>query len=552
MITTQKLWIPLVAAAFLMSLLTVTLYVTPSLASPQAQTSEVTGIVFEDQNENQSYDDGEPGIAGVAVSNGIDVVQTSDDGRYSLPVRDNMVVFVSKPDGYMPIMDENNVPRFYYIHYPEGSPEYIQEFRGIEPTGDLPESVDFPLYPHESSADFTQLAIGDTQPRDHQELSYVRDDVIADMVQYGAFGSEFGIALGDLLFDNLTLYDRYQQIMGRAGIPIWYVPGNHDMDVDAVDEAHHLDTYISYFGPTYYSFDHGNAHFVVLDNVLWLGATPDLATGNYTGTITAEQMEWLANDLQFVPEDKLIVLNMHIPLVSWIDRSAPKHMTANRQELYDLLEGRKVLAFAGHTHTNEVWVPGDELEEWGQAIPFTHIIAGAVAGSWWSGAKDERGIPLSYQRDGAPNGYFVIDYSGADFQPRYKGAGFPIEQQMHLSFRSRNASMLPDGVLTVDELSHTRVVANVWAGSPQSTVTCAYDNGESFDGVRSTTTPDPYALKRQEGLDNGLRTNASPHLWLCAMPTTLAPGSHEVTVTTEDAFGQTFTHSMIFEVWATQ
>lgn len=218
----------------------------------------------------------------------------------------------------------------------------------------------------------------------------------------------------------------------------------------------------------------------------------------------------------------------------------------------DLLEGRKVLAFAGHTHTNEVWVPGDELAEWGQATPFTHIIAGAAAGSWWSGAKDERGIPLSYQRDGAPNGYFVIDYSGTDFKPRYKGAGFPLEQQMHLSFRSRNASMLPDGVLTVDELSHTRVVANVWAGSPQSTVTCTYDNGESLEGAHSTTTPAPYALKHQAGLDSGLLTNASPHLWLCPMPTTLAPGSHEVTVSTTDAFDQTFEHSMIFEVWAMQ
>ena len=53
-----------------------------------------------------------------------------------------MVVFVSKPEDYMIALDENKVPRFSYIHQPNGSPEFLQEYEGTKPTGPLP----FPTY----------------------------------------------------------------------------------------------------------------------------------------------------------------------------------------------------------------------------------------------------------------------------------------------------------------------------------------------------------------------------------------------------------------------
>lgn len=541
--------LPIVVAVAAIALFAYSVSAREILTSPLQQ-DEVSGVVFEDLNGNRLQDDDEPGIAGVLVSNGVDIAETDDDGLYRLPVLEKMVVFVIKPADYMVPVDDNNVPEFYYIHYPDGSPEYIQEFRGLEPTGDLPESVDFPLYAIEASPKFTQLALGDTQPRNHAELQYLRDGAISDIVQNQAFGAEVAIALGDLMFDNLTLYDRYKSLMGLSGIPTYYLPGNHDMDVDALDDEHHLDTYISHFGPTYYAFNHGEVHFIVLDNVLWLGATEDLSTGNYTGSINKAQMEWMATYLEYISEDKLVVLAMHIPLVSWIDRDNDKHMTDNRAELYALFEGRKVLAMAGHTHTSEVHLPGDELEQWEGEMPFTQIIAGATSGSWFSGEKDDFGRPLSYQREGAPKGYFIVDYAGTEFQPRYKGVSFPAEKQMHLSFLSRQSSELPAGIITVDELNHTRVVVNVWAGSTQSEVRCAYDNGAEFTGTRSTTTRDPFALSRQEGLSDWMHTNGSWHIWTCPLASDLDAGAHTLTVTVNDSFGQTFTESMVFEVWS--
>jgi hypothetical protein len=47
------------------------------------------GIVFNDKNKNSKQDTNEPGIAGVTVSNGREVVTTDDKGRYELPTFEN-------------------------------------------------------------------------------------------------------------------------------------------------------------------------------------------------------------------------------------------------------------------------------------------------------------------------------------------------------------------------------------------------------------------------------------------------------------------------------
>lgn len=529
--------------------------------------SVVTGVVFEDLNANRSFDSGEPGIEGVAVSNGLDVVLTDAEGRYALPVMEDTVFFVSKPADYMVPVDENQVPQFYYIHYPQGSPDYIREFRGIKPTGELPASLDFPLYrlPDDQTDDkFTILAIGDAQVRDYQELVYFRDDIVADITGENGFGADFAIALGDMVTDQLTIFSSIQQVMGLNGIPTFYIPGNRDMDVDAADDAHHLDTYISHFGPTDYSFDHGNVHFVMLDNIKWLGATPNRSPGNYTDGLGENTLAWLANDLANVPTDKLVVLAMHIPIVTAID--APPAMTPgqDRDALYDLLADYEVLVLSGHTHVVEVHLPGDELETWGGPLPFTHINAGAASGGWWSGPPDERGIPLAYQRDGAPNGYVVIELAGSDFAPRYKAAGLPLHKQMHVSLLNRWDLQLPANTVTSGELGHAQLAVNIWVGSIQTEVTCQFDNGVETAGVRNRLARDPFAVERQEAVDawmlehrswqnlfpppirakigpeNWMQTYTSWHLWTCAMPDQLAPGAHRVSVVAHDAFGQTF------------
>ncbi|MDR1886351.1 MAG: metallophosphoesterase, partial [Prevotellaceae bacterium] len=113
------------------------------MAIPVFGQSVVTGYVFEDLNSNGKKDRKEKGIAQVAVSNGREVSVTDASGKYQLPVEGDNIIFVVKPAGYKTPLDEFNNSCSYYIHKPEGSPD--SRYKGVQPTGKLPASVDFAL-----------------------------------------------------------------------------------------------------------------------------------------------------------------------------------------------------------------------------------------------------------------------------------------------------------------------------------------------------------------------------------------------------------------------
>ena len=82
------------------------------LISSNLNARNVKGIVFDDQNKNLKFDNGEPGIPGVLVSNQIDVVQTDADGQFKIAVEDENIIFITKPTGYQTPVNENNLPQF--------------------------------------------------------------------------------------------------------------------------------------------------------------------------------------------------------------------------------------------------------------------------------------------------------------------------------------------------------------------------------------------------------------------------------------------------------
>ena len=126
----------------------------PNVTSGIAQSPQVArGVVFEDLNRNGQRDPGEPGLPGVRVSNGSEIVSTDAEGRYEVAVDDDSIIFVIKPRNYMTPVSEHNLPRFYYIHKPAGSPAHFR-YAGVAPTGPLPDSVDFGLYRRTSPTSF--------------------------------------------------------------------------------------------------------------------------------------------------------------------------------------------------------------------------------------------------------------------------------------------------------------------------------------------------------------------------------------------------------------
>jgi hypothetical protein len=484
------------------------------------------GTVYADQNGNGQRDDGEPGVANVAVSNQHEVVLTDAAGRYELPVTEDTILFVVKPSGYRVPLSANRLPRFFYIHKPGGSPPL--HFAGVAPTGPLPESIDFPLIPADEPEDFTVVVFADTQPETSQEVLYVRDDVVHQLVGTSA---AFGITVGDIMFDNLGFYEMYNQIVAQIGIPFYNVIGNHDLNFDAAGDADSDETFHRYFGPNYYSWNYGKVHFVALDTVKWMGKS----VGRYIGALGKEQLDWLANDLAHVPPDRLIVLTMHIPLMT-----SQGHDVVDKNALLELLKDRpKVLAVAGHTHYHEHNFL-DKQHGWHGDGIFHELISGTVSGSWWSGPKDERGVPIADMRDGTPNGYTMIDFTGADYTTRYQVAAGTPDDLMRI---------YPPGTTGRDARARKTVLVNVFDCSVKCVVECSLDGG-AWATMTRVAVKDPFVEQMLEGVMRSGKPWASAvecqHMWAYEFPKPPKRGTHTVTIRVVDHFGREYARSKVF------
>ena len=105
-----------------------------------------SGVVFDDRSGSGQRRPGDPGIQGVMVCNGREVVLTDAVGHWRLPIADGDSVFVVKPPHWSTPLGPGGVPRFSYLHQPRGTPgEVAYRHAGVGPTGPLPASIDFPL-----------------------------------------------------------------------------------------------------------------------------------------------------------------------------------------------------------------------------------------------------------------------------------------------------------------------------------------------------------------------------------------------------------------------
>lgn len=516
----------------------------------EAPRETVTGVVFHDLNRDGRRQPDEPGIEGILVSNGLDVVRTGADGQYELPVRADMSVSVVQPRGWRTPTDETWIPQFAYEHKPAGSPKPLR-FGGLPPTGPLPEAINFPLIPSPVEDNVRCLIIGDSQTYNNIEIGYIRDSLVRDVANAGP-APHCAIFVGDVMGDDLGLMPRFQAVGGALRAPQYYVHGNHDFDFDADFDADSADSWRRLFGPAYYAFEIGDNLFISLDNVVYPCGPEDAALEGrdfclnpdrkmYNGRVTEEQMTWLANLLDLTPASQRIVFLHHIPFVSFSDHTSTQHQTDNAPEIYDLVSARQAISFSGHTHTLEVFEPGDAYAGWSDAVgvdavPFRHVIAGAASGGWWNGDFDADGVPMSISRLGEPRGYMVFETADGDYSLDFVPLGTSRERRMALSintppfrhwmetildWRAEPAETrdpvppysindLPDvKLLTPEDLAGGAwITANVWQASSGAEVTISIQGGEPVpmeptqlaSGEAPQTGPDfadPYAVMRQ-------------------------------------------------------
>lgn len=493
----------------------------PSATGPENHVA--SGVVFEDANGNGKRDDGEKGMAGIRVSNGKVIVKTDSAGKYKLPVSDDSILFVIKPRGWKTPLNGDNLPQFFYIHKPKGSPQ-DSKYPGVKPTGPLPESVDFALTRNEEPDSFKALLFGDPQPRNITEVEYIEHDVVEQVIANHAHGASFGVTLGDIVFDDLTMMKPLNQAIALIDIPWYNVIGNHDLNLDAANDILSDETFEAHYGPSYYSFDYGPTHFLVLDDVLWEGAKPG-QRGRYHGGLGPRQMEFIKNDLKMIPEDQLVVLFMHIPLEGVEDR----------QELYRLIEKRPAtVSVSAHTHYMEHRFIGEE-DGWQGPEPHHHIINVTVCGSWWRGAKDERGIPHATMSDGGPNGYSIMKFDGDEYSLEMVAAGRQDDYQMNI--------YAPEKVAR-SELAKTVVLANVFAASTEWSCKMRVGKGPWFP-MQQFTDVDPAFVEikaAEEKLPNKQwqslpGAHPTPHMFRGMLPTNITAGSHRIEIKANDTRG---------------
>ena len=537
------------------SFLTVILMIYCIVNNADAHSIAATGTVFLDSNRNQVMDNNEKGLPDVRVSNGIEVVKTDAKGKYSLIATDDIIIFVIKPRGYMTPLDENRLPKFYYIHKPNGSPEGLK-YAGVEPTGPLPESIDFPLTEQKEPDTFKALVFGDTQPRNMQEIEWLAHDVIEEVIGIDAV---FGLSLGDLVGDNLNLFQPLNEVMSTVGIPWYNVYGNHDMNRKATHDRYADETFERVYGPTCYSFDWGPVHFINIDNVHFL---PDKSDNPpYSSMVGEQQLKFIENDLAYVPKDQLVVISFHIPLTQMQDV----------KKLMNLLQDYPhTLSLSAHTHIQRDDFIGKE-HGWNGGDEHHHHNHATTSGSWWQGTLDEIGIPHTTMRDGAPNGYGIFTFSGNQYSIRFKAARRPADYQMNI---------WTPWEVAASETGKTDILVNIFGGTKRSIV--EFRLGEDREWLPMTYTPqkDPYFQKLKERdeayhierkMHTALRETMktllkeenelpqrgksllygvpkSTHIWQAKLPVNTTKGTHVIYVRTTDMFGQTYTGRRIIRV----
>ena len=526
-----------------------------------AQTAQ--GVVFADSNNNGVREAHETGVANVALSNGCDVTITNSDGRYEISIAPAEIVFISKPANYLVPVDESNVPQFFYSHYPNGTPAQIAGtsvewmWPVIEATGPLPTSVDFPLIPTESGIEFLAHGFADTQAQYETGQDMIREDLVNPLIN-NPFGVEFGLTVGDVVFDNLGLYDRHKAMMGLMGIPQWYLPGNHDMNFESPNAQFANETYKKHFGPPYYSFDYGNVHFVALNNVEYAGAGNEFSSSVYRGYISEVQLQWLRNDLAHVPTDKLIVIASHIPLIAEADDGVSSILTGPNTEnfanLLEILEPfENIYGLAGHDTSNSFKVQVNHQHGWSGKPWIAHTL-GEVRGSGWTrGPRDFRGVRDAMMEDGNPNGFYVLKFDNVDLVPEF----IPFPSSADGTNRMR-IMLDPPMVLSEHNGIHrgalqagTKLVVNLFDGGIRDSVRASIDgNPERIMTYTVRTDPFIEALYEEfRNTDDAYPTpDRSSHVWELTIPENLSTGLHQIVVRSTDEFGQSQRGTFTFEL----
>ena len=346
-------------------------------------------------------DDGKA-LEGVVVSDGLNCVKTDKEGRYYLPADLSKAeyVMVSTPSNYSAPVEDGHACFWKWLK--DSSKESNGKY-----------SVDFTLNKISNPNRYSVFIFADPQPRGrtagYDKIAYHSldccDDMYLDMKEYAATRKSYpvyGIGLGDIVHRDLSLLPQYRNGMAATGVTTYNVIGNHDQgNKTNLSDPEASRPYEEIMGPTNYSFNLGNMHYLMLDNMMVQANKPadECATG-----LTDDIWKWVQNDLKHVPLDTPLMVCAHSPMMR--TESGSNRSGSHLGELRNLLSKyKKAYVWAGHTHTSFNYVDKDN------PVIETHTVS-RVTGALWT--NEYLGA------NGTPRGYIVFDYDNGDVSWKFK------------------------------------------------------------------------------------------------------------------------------------
>ncbi|MDO6738703.1 calcineurin-like phosphoesterase family protein [Wenyingzhuangia sp. 2_MG-2023] len=512
---------------------------------PDVEGMTVKGVV---------YADGQ-GISGVSVSDGHEVTVTDVNGVYYLPsLKKTGFVFISIPGNYE-VPTVGNAPQF---------------FKRLSSNATTVEQKDFSLIKVNNQKHVViPMADWHLANRNNdvdQYTSKIVPDVNDTIAKYSADGTKvYILTLGDMTWDlywytNNFGLNEYLPYMNMLDCPVFNLIGNHDYDPYYANDWEAENKYREVLGPTYYSFNIGDIHYVVLDDVEYInsgGSIGTVGSRNYSYNINGDQLKWLQQDLEAVADKSTpIVLAMHTPLYKrpTLDASGNQINDIslyNGDALIDLLKPfSKVHVLSGHLHENY------RVEQESNLIEHN---TGAVCATWWWTGKN--GYADNHIcKDGSPGGYSIWNVNNRNMEWKYKGIGHDENYQFRTydlnSVHITAADFAPqstdaDLAIYADSYSqknlNNEVLINVWGYEKDWQIEVS-ENGNQL-AVTRITAKDPLHIISYDALrlNNGatptsaFATNETSHLFkvIASAPNTTL----EIKVI--DRFGNVYTESMV-------
>lgn len=524
---------------------TITVWLTLNLDVPQKDGCSLRGFVYQ----------GDTGIPGVWVSDGVSFTQTDENGFYWLKSDKRFgYVFICLPSGYLPATGNNAVPGYWKAVSIDAN-LYEQCNFELKATDTTNHQVFFAADLHLADRAVGPNAINDLKQFD---LGFIADSK-ALAAAYGQ--NTFLITLGDITWDahwykTGFMPANYISKMKQYPLMIFNCMGNHDNNPYVRGDNNGSKIYRSTVAPTYYSFDLGEVHYIVLDNIEWIntnGANGFVGERDYHERVDQVQIAWLKEDLSHIADkSKPIVVCSHCQFHNNRNSSfkVNKHMQ-NTPEVLACFDGfTNVHIMTGHAHLNMTMEINNNIME--------HNV-GATCETWWQSSSasilDGRGIC----RDGTPAGYAVFEFKGKDLKWYYKSIGFDKSLQfraydMNNVMRERWTSALSTQEPARDtggddygDLEDNVIYINVWdydskwkievyeeGNSKPLAVTRVYDR----DPLHTATTD--VILGKVGDLIEEHASIRSSHIWQVITE----EDDTDITIKVTNRFGEEFTQTM--------